>query len=194
MLGLSGFGVKSSPANFGRAEEILVYVSGIWISTLGSGIFWFHVWKKRFPHVYGRNYAQVRLWTRKQKLRLRKSEFHRANMEIPVCLCRVISHLVSEFSQNVEVDEVFVNFSLNLRFFFPWLTEKAAAVVCRFQKQPYSNKSYCLKWPDCFFFSCKAFKLWENTFIPFYCQSLLHQAPDSRCGQGTATAQNWFWL
>lgn len=74
--------------------------------------------KRDSPNVYGRKCAQVRLWTRKQKLQLRESELHRANMEIPVCLCRVISHLVSEFSQNVEVDEVFVNFSLNLRFFF----------------------------------------------------------------------------
>jgi len=30
--------------------------------------------------------------------------------------------------------------------------------------------------------------------IPFFCQSLLHQGPDSRCGQGTAATQDWFWL
>ena len=95
----SDLAVAASPANFGRAEEILVYVAGIWIPALRSGIFWFCVWKKRFPDVYGINCAQVRLWTRKQKLRLRKSELHRTNMEIPMCLCRVISHLVSESSQ-----------------------------------------------------------------------------------------------
>eukprot|EP00069_Balaena_mysticetus_P000263 bmy_03458T0 len=30
--------------------------------------------------------------------------------------------------------------------------------------------------------------------VSFCCQSLLHQGPDSRCGQGAAVAQDRFWL